>query len=56
MFGSDYPMLRPDAWLEAWELFDTYFCPLCNREESVDAAFKEAVVSGNARRMLGNLL
>jgi predicted TIM-barrel fold metal-dependent hydrolase len=56
LFGSDYPMLRPDAWLEAWDAFDTYFCPLCNKEESVDAGFKEAVVSTNARRMLGGLL
>ena len=56
LFGSDYPMLRPDAWLEAWEEFDTYFCPLCNREESVDPGFKEAVISANAARMLGELL
>jgi len=56
LFGSDYPMLRPDAWLEAWEAFDTYLCPLCNREERVDPAFKDAVVSANARSMLGDLL
>lgn len=56
LFGSDYPMLRPDAWLEAWEAFDDYFCPLCNRTESVHASFKEMVVSENAARMLGDLL
>jgi predicted TIM-barrel fold metal-dependent hydrolase len=56
LFGSDYPMLRPDAWLEAWNDFDTYFCPLCNTEESVNDSFKEAVVSGNARKMLGDLI
>jgi predicted TIM-barrel fold metal-dependent hydrolase len=56
LFGSDYPMLRPDVWLEAWETFDTYFCPLCNREERLDPGFKEAVVSTNARRLLGDLL
>ena len=56
LFGSDYPMLRPDAWLEAWEGFDTYFCPLCNREERMDPTYKEAVVSENASRMLGDLL
>ena len=56
LFGSDYPMLRPDAWLEAWKAFDSYFCPLCNKEESVDEGFKEDVMSGNARKMLGELL
>ena len=56
LFGSDYPMLRPDAWLEAWEAFDTYHCPLCDREETVHGSFKEMVVSENARRLLGDLL
>ncbi len=56
LFGSDYPMLRPDVWLEAWEDFDSYFCPLCNREERLDPAFKEGVILENARRMLGDLL
>jgi predicted TIM-barrel fold metal-dependent hydrolase len=56
LFGSDYPMLRPDAWLKAWQEFKSYFCPLCNREETLDASFKEAVVLKNARRFLGPLL
>jgi predicted TIM-barrel fold metal-dependent hydrolase len=56
LFGSDYPMLRPDAWLEAWDRFDTYFCPLCNKEETVGDAFKDNVRSNNARRMLVDLL
>jgi predicted TIM-barrel fold metal-dependent hydrolase len=55
LFGSDYPMLRPDAWLEAWDEFDRYFCPLCNKEERLDEVFKEAVVSANAGRLLGDL-
>jgi predicted TIM-barrel fold metal-dependent hydrolase len=56
LFGSDYPMLRPDAWLEAWRKFDGYFCPLCNAEEKVGEEFKEAVISGNANRLLSDLL
>ena len=56
LFGSDYPMLRPDAWLAAWKEFDTYWCPLCNREEKVHESFKEMVMAENARRLLGDLL
>ena len=56
LFGSDYPMLRPDVWLRAWGEFEVYFCPLCNREETLADAFKEAVVSLNPRRYLGDLI
>jgi predicted TIM-barrel fold metal-dependent hydrolase len=56
LFGSDYPMLRPDVWLEAWRAFDAYWCPLCDREERVEDAFKAAVEGANARRLLEGLI
>lgn len=56
LFGSDYPMLRPDVWLKAWREFDRYWCPLCNREERVEGAFKGAVEADNAQRLLEGLI
>ena len=41
LFGTDFPFITPDRWLKAWRAHD------------MDADVSQAVLVGNARRLLG---
>lgn len=51
-FGSDYPFLKPGRVLEAYEEFEQWHCPLCNRVERWKDGVKGKFLGGNFLRMI----
>ena len=51
-FGSDYPFLKPGRVLKAYEEFEQWYCPLCNRVERWKDGVKERFLGGNFLQMI----
>jgi len=54
IFGSDYPFITSKAWIEAFNDFNEWFCPLCNRKEGwKDPRIKEEILRDNFIKLMG---
>ena len=51
-FGSDYPFLKPGRILKAYEDFDQWHCPLCNRIERWKDGVKDKLLGENFLKLI----
>ncbi len=56
VFGSDYPFIKSGELLKMYREFDSWHCPLCNREETWKPGVKDKLLGNNFYRLIQHLL
>ncbi len=56
VFGSDYPFIKSGDLLQMYRDFNSWHCPLCNREETWKPGVKEKLLGLNFHRLIQHLV